>query len=113
MENMKMNKDEAKKGVPIHSQVRKIKQESEKILEWSPGKPEIRSVLREIGRQISRSPLGISGQPISVDLNKRQRRFVVSIKYFVKKFKFSIEKKIRWISTENNGFALANQQLKT
>ncbi|XP_020205234.1 uncharacterized protein LOC109790487 [Cajanus cajan] len=67
MENMKMMKDEGK-GVPIHSQVRKIKQESEKIIDWSPGKPEVRPVLREIGRDrpISRSPLGISGQPISV-----------------------------------------------
>ncbi|KAH1234082.1 hypothetical protein GmHk_09G026375 [Glycine max] len=70
MENMKMNNDErfAQKGVPVHSQVMKIKQESEKIVDWSPGKPEIRSVLREISRQISRSPLGISGQPISVAL---------------------------------------------
>ncbi|KAH1241361.1 hypothetical protein GmHk_07G018959 [Glycine max] len=68
MENMKMNKDErfAQKGVPIHSQVMKIRQESEKIVDWSPGKPEIRPVLREISRQISRSPLGISGRPISV-----------------------------------------------
>ncbi|KAH1086259.1 hypothetical protein GLYMA_07G104300v4 [Glycine max] len=63
-----MNKDErfAQKGVPIHSQVMKIRQESEKIVDWSPGKPEIRPVLREISRQISRSPLGISGRPISV-----------------------------------------------
>lgn len=68
MENMKMNKDErfAQKGVPIHSQVMKIRQESEKIVDWFPGKPEIRPVLREISRQISRSPLGISGRPISV-----------------------------------------------
>ncbi|KAG2385106.1 uncharacterized protein HKW66_Vig0121980 [Vigna angularis] len=72
MENMKMNKDErfAQKGVPIHSQVMKIKQESEEIVDWSPGKPEIRHVLREISRQISRSPLGISGQPISVAANE-------------------------------------------
>jgi len=63
-----MNKDErfAQKGVPVHSQVRKIKQESEEIVDGSPGKPEIRHVLRDINRQISRSPLGISGQPISV-----------------------------------------------
>ncbi|KAJ1390724.1 hypothetical protein SESBI_02951 [Sesbania bispinosa] len=68
MENMKINKDGSfsQKGVPVHSQVRKIKQESEKILDWSPGQSEIRPVLREISRQISRSPLGISGQPISV-----------------------------------------------
>ncbi|KAK7825810.1 hypothetical protein CFP56_032725 [Quercus suber] len=47
-------------GLPVHSQVRKIKQESEKIIDWSPGQPEMRPVLREITRQISRSPLGIS-----------------------------------------------------
>ncbi|TKY61085.1 hypothetical protein E2542_SST18190 [Spatholobus suberectus] len=49
--------------VPVHSQVRKIKQESEKIV---AGPPEIRPVFRELNRQLSRSPLGISGRPISV-----------------------------------------------
>ncbi|KAL6175703.1 hypothetical protein ACLB2K_052342 [Fragaria x ananassa] len=57
-------------GVPVHSQVRKIKQESEKVIDWLPGKPEMRPVLREINvtttRQLSRSPLGISRWPISV-----------------------------------------------
>ncbi|KAM5570363.1 hypothetical protein ABKV19_011158 [Rosa sericea] len=57
-------------GVPVHSQVRKIKQESEKVIDWLPGKPEMRPVLREITvtttRQLSRSPLGISRRPISV-----------------------------------------------
>ncbi|KAK7271184.1 hypothetical protein RJT34_26867 [Clitoria ternatea] len=68
MENMKMKKDEGfpQRGVLVHSQVRKIKQESEDVFEWSPGKPEMKPVLREISRQISRSPLGISGHPISV-----------------------------------------------
>ncbi|CAL5186692.1 unnamed protein product [Lathyrus oleraceus] len=58
------NKDEslAQKGILIHSQVMKIKQESETIYDWSFGRPEVRPVLR----LISRSPLGISGQPISV-----------------------------------------------
>ncbi|KAF5730290.1 hypothetical protein HS088_TW20G00663 [Tripterygium wilfordii] len=55
---------------PVHSQVRKIKQESEKntiIVDWLPGQPEMRPALREItSRQISRSPLGLSGRPISV-----------------------------------------------
>lgn len=62
------NKDEnfGQKGILIHNQIRKIKQESEKIIDWSPGQLEIRPVLREISRQLSRSPLGISGQPISV-----------------------------------------------
>ncbi|OIW20760.1 hypothetical protein TanjilG_21982 [Lupinus angustifolius] len=74
MENMKMvygeNKESVKgenfaqKGVPIHSQIRKIKQEStEKIVDWSPGQPEIRPVFRELNRQVSRSRLGISGRP--------------------------------------------------
>lgn len=53
-------------GSPIHSQVRKIKEESEKIVDWLPGKPERKPVLREISRQISRSPLGVSRRPISV-----------------------------------------------
>ncbi|CAL5186695.1 unnamed protein product [Lathyrus oleraceus] len=62
------NKDEslAQKGILIHSQVMKIKQESEKIYDWSFGRPEVRPVLREFSRQISRSPLGFSGQTISV-----------------------------------------------
>ena len=72
MENMKINYRDSMKedsfvngdgGVPVHSQVRKIKQESENILDWLPGKPEIRPV---VTRQVSRSPLGISGRPISV-----------------------------------------------
>ncbi|KAE8726571.1 hypothetical protein F3Y22_tig00006613pilonHSYRG00054 [Hibiscus syriacus] len=54
--------------VAIHSQVRKKKQDSEQIIDWSPGQPEMRPILREISRQqISRrSPLGLSGSPISV-----------------------------------------------
>lgn len=58
--------NEQKGGSPVHSQVRKIKEESEKIVDWLPGKPERRPVLREITRQLSRSPLGVSGRPISV-----------------------------------------------
>ncbi|KAM7475293.1 hypothetical protein LguiB_022536 [Lonicera macranthoides] len=47
----------------IHSQVRKIKQESEKaVIDWLPGKEEMR--LREFTRQHSRSRL--AGRPISV-----------------------------------------------
>ncbi|MBA0621988.1 hypothetical protein Godav_007563 [Gossypium davidsonii] len=56
-------------SVPIHSQVRKIKQESEHIIDRSPGQPEMmkRPVLRYISRQqISRSPLGLSDTTISV-----------------------------------------------
>jgi hypothetical protein len=74
MENMKNNnnsngnnrtngKEEGIVGhvsFPVHSQVRKIKQESGNIIDWLPGQPEMRPVLREITRQISRSPLGIS-----------------------------------------------------
>ncbi|XP_042502275.1 uncharacterized protein LOC122079671 [Macadamia integrifolia] len=54
-------------GIPIHSQVRKIKQEYEKIKkDPSPPQLEIRPVVKEITRQPSRSPLGRVGQPISV-----------------------------------------------
>ena len=53
--------------VAVHIQVRKIKQESEQIIDWSPAQPEMRPVLREISRQqLSRSPLGLSGRLISV-----------------------------------------------
>ncbi|GMN46060.1 hypothetical protein TIFTF001_015241 [Ficus carica] len=53
-------------GSPVHSQVRKIKEESEKIVDWLPQKSERRPGLGEITRQHSRSPLGISRRPISV-----------------------------------------------
>uniref|UniRef100_A0A2N9IH18 Uncharacterized protein n=1 Tax=Fagus sylvatica TaxID=28930 RepID=A0A2N9IH18_FAGSY len=33
-------------GFPVHSQVRKIKQESEKIIDWSTGQPELSSLSR-------------------------------------------------------------------
>ncbi|KAF5734581.1 hypothetical protein HS088_TW15G00073 [Tripterygium wilfordii] len=70
MEQRRNNSYENQESLhPVHSQVRKIKQESEKnkIVDWLPGQPEMRSVLREItSRQISRSPLGFSGRPISV-----------------------------------------------
>ncbi|KAI4352092.1 hypothetical protein L6164_006378 [Bauhinia variegata] len=71
MENVKINYSSMKqdgfdrKGVPVHSQVRRIKQESEKIPDLSPGQPETRPALREIIRQIPRSPLGISGGALS------------------------------------------------
>ncbi|CAL0332578.1 unnamed protein product [Lupinus luteus] len=66
--NMDINKDESfiQKGVLIHSQVRKIKQESEKIVDLLHGQPAIRPVLREISRHIPRSPLGNSGHRIAV-----------------------------------------------
>ncbi|PON60463.1 hypothetical protein PanWU01x14_152600 [Parasponia andersonii] len=60
---------EQQSGSPVHSQVRKIKEEYfEKIVDWLPIKPERRPVLREITRQLSRSPLGASQSrlPISV-----------------------------------------------
>ncbi|KAE8709653.1 hypothetical protein F3Y22_tig00110328pilonHSYRG00088 [Hibiscus syriacus] len=56
-------------NVAIHSQVRKIKLESEQIIDGSPGQPEMRHAFREISPyQRSRpSPLGLSGgSPISV-----------------------------------------------
>ncbi|KAE8710305.1 hypothetical protein F3Y22_tig00110325pilonHSYRG00149 [Hibiscus syriacus] len=53
-------------GVPIHSQVMKIKREFEKIKHPSLQQADMRRVLREITRQRSRSPLGLVDRPISV-----------------------------------------------
>ncbi|KAE8667711.1 hypothetical protein F3Y22_tig00112383pilonHSYRG00431 [Hibiscus syriacus] len=60
--------DDGYKGVPIHSQVMKIKQEFEKIKHPSLQQPDMRRVAREISRQRSRSrsPLGLAERPISV-----------------------------------------------
>ena len=66
------NNKEEELGSPVHSQVRKIKEEfSERADDRSPRKsPERKPVQRDRSsssrRQISRSPLGISGRPISV-----------------------------------------------
>ncbi|KAK4283376.1 hypothetical protein QN277_000331 [Acacia crassicarpa] len=69
MENMKINDAcfaMAKEGVPIHNQVRKIKQEFQKIPGWSPEQPETRPVFSDLSRhRLSRSPLGISVTPIA------------------------------------------------
>ncbi|XP_016706592.2 uncharacterized protein [Gossypium hirsutum] len=54
------------KGVPIHSQVMKIKREFEKIKHPSLQQADMRRVLREITRQRSRSPLGLAERPIAV-----------------------------------------------
>ncbi|KAE8719251.1 hypothetical protein F3Y22_tig00109972pilonHSYRG00328 [Hibiscus syriacus] len=54
------------KGVPVHSQVMKIKKEFEKIKHPSLQEADTRRVLREITRQRSRSPLGLAERPISV-----------------------------------------------
>uniref|UniRef100_A0A2C9ULP8 Uncharacterized protein n=1 Tax=Manihot esculenta TaxID=3983 RepID=A0A2C9ULP8_MANES len=55
-------------GFPVHNQVIKIKQESNKVVDWSPGQPEMRSVLRDItgSRHRSRSPLGLTTRAVSV-----------------------------------------------
>ncbi|KAJ9162607.1 hypothetical protein P3X46_022366 [Hevea brasiliensis] len=55
-------------GFPVHSQVVKIKQESNKIMDWSAGQQEMRPVLKEISgvRHLSRSPLGLATRPVSV-----------------------------------------------
>ncbi|KAG6746761.1 hypothetical protein NC652_034553 [Populus alba x Populus x berolinensis] len=64
--------EEEQMGFPVHNQVKKIKQESCcKILDWPPGGlPEMKPVLKEIAarssHQLSRSPLGLAGRPISV-----------------------------------------------
>ncbi|CAK9140312.1 unnamed protein product [Ilex paraguariensis] len=63
------SKEDRYLGVAIHSQVRKIKQEMERIKHPSLEQPEIRPVLWEITRQKrSRSPLGLAERerPISV-----------------------------------------------
>ncbi|WCJ42124.1 hypothetical protein M5689_022950 [Euphorbia peplus] len=55
----------------VHNQVRKIRQESTKIVDFSPEKPEVsffRPVLREItgSRHLSPSPLGLAaGRAVS------------------------------------------------
>ncbi|GMJ04475.1 hypothetical protein like AT1G67920 [Hibiscus trionum] len=54
------------KGVPIHSQVMKIRREFEKSKHPSLQQADMRPVLREITRQRSRSPLGLAERPISV-----------------------------------------------
>ncbi|XP_059655346.1 uncharacterized protein LOC132302479 [Cornus florida] len=66
--NNNNNKEDRYLGVAIHSQVRKIKQEMEKIKYPSLEDPEMRPALREITRrqQRSRSPLGLADRPISV-----------------------------------------------
>lgn len=66
--NGDIREEEGNKGVPIHSQVIKIKQEFEKIKHPSLQQPDMRRVLREITRQRSRSrsPLGFAKRPISV-----------------------------------------------
>ncbi|KAJ6868368.1 hypothetical protein NC651_033440 [Populus alba x Populus x berolinensis] len=64
--------EEEQMGFPVHNQVKKIKQEScYNILDWPPGGlPEMKPVLKEIAagssHQLSRSPLGLAGRPISV-----------------------------------------------
>ncbi|KAI3453168.1 hypothetical protein Pfo_009831 [Paulownia fortunei] len=62
------NDEDSYTGVGIHSQVRKIKQEMEKINRLALQQQEARPVLREITRQHhrSRSPLGLAERPISV-----------------------------------------------
>lgn len=59
---------EAYRGVGIHSQVRKVKQEMEKINHVALQQPEARPALRELARHHhrSRSPLGLVERPISV-----------------------------------------------
>ncbi|XAR72199.1 hypothetical protein NMG60_11018760 [Bertholletia excelsa] len=56
----------------VHSQVRKIRQEMEKIKHPSLQQPGMRPVLREITRQMqrqrSRSPLGLEEREIPVTL---------------------------------------------
>ncbi|OMO60692.1 hypothetical protein CCACVL1_23951 [Corchorus capsularis] len=64
--NIAIRDEDGYKGVPIHSQVMKVKQEFEKIKHPSLQQADMRRVLREINRQRSRSPLGLAERPISV-----------------------------------------------
>ncbi|KAI3466947.1 hypothetical protein Pfo_023610 [Paulownia fortunei] len=66
--NNNNGQDDGYKGIGIHSQIRKIKQEMEKINRLVLQQPETRPTLREITRQHhrSRSPLGLAERPISV-----------------------------------------------
>ncbi|XWS34441.1 hypothetical protein CRYUN_Cryun21dG0038900 [Craigia yunnanensis] len=64
--NAAIRDEDGYKGVPIHSQVMKIKQEFEKIKHPSLQQPDMRRVFREITRQRSQSPLGLAERPISV-----------------------------------------------
>ncbi|KAL7110762.1 hypothetical protein ACP275_05G046300 [Erythranthe tilingii] len=68
--NNNKDEDDMYKGVGIHSQVRKIKQEMEKINRLSLQLPEPRPVVAEINNRRhhrrSRSPLGLAERPISV-----------------------------------------------
>lgn len=56
------------RGVGIHSQVTKVKEEMEKINRLALQQPEARPPLRRVSRQHhrSRSPLGLAQRPISV-----------------------------------------------
>ncbi|XP_009797346.1 uncharacterized protein [Nicotiana sylvestris] len=62
--------EEGDMGVIVHSQVRKIRQEMEKIKHPSLQQTEMRPAVREITgkqqQQRSRSPLGLAQRPISV-----------------------------------------------
>ncbi|XP_015578945.1 uncharacterized protein LOC8277344 [Ricinus communis] len=51
-------------GIPIHSQVIKIKQEFEIIKHPSLKQAELRRVICKISRERSRSPLGLAERPI-------------------------------------------------
>ncbi|MCE7766620.1 hypothetical protein GQL56_28750 [Pseudomonas putida] len=74
MEQKKGNKnkveEEGDMGVIVHSQVRKIRQEMEKIKHPSLQQTEVRPISVEIKgkqqQQRSRSPLGLAQRPISV-----------------------------------------------
>ncbi|KAL8520858.1 hypothetical protein ACS0TY_011420 [Phlomoides rotata] len=62
MEQTSIFEDKEYKGVGIHSQVRKVKLEMEKINRQQP--EEAKLALREITRRRSRSPLGLAEMPI-------------------------------------------------
>lgn len=67
-----IDEENTQMGLPIHSQVMKIKQEFEKVKRQSLLEPEMRRVLCGVNRQRrSRSPLGLASQrSISVGVNR-------------------------------------------
>lgn len=68
-ENGGVDEDVYYRGVGIHSQVTKVKEEMEKINRLALQQPEeARPALRRVSRQHhrSRSPLGLAQRPISV-----------------------------------------------
>ncbi|KAK8518241.1 hypothetical protein V6N13_027715 [Hibiscus sabdariffa] len=68
MDNREFKGKEEMGSVAVHSQVRKIKQEShrDQIVDWPHRQAEVRGGRHQHQHQLSPSPLGLRGAPISV-----------------------------------------------